>query len=183
MTNKYWMIAVVPMLCAACAGSHSERVRDTRLERIDDHEEAKLDKVEQRAQERTEMVDEDFNAEQEAIADSDMPSADRSADMLDDAKSRSEYQVQTRAELDKLEVRIQAAEQKADVLGARVPEPLREELHLIAQEQVDLSSELSQMGEAAPAHWQSNKSKLDERISKLDDRVGDVTDMIDNVAG
>lgn len=183
MTKKYWMFAAVPMLCAACAGSRSEQVRDNRMERIEERAEAKEDNVDQRAEKKQDMVDENFKAQQKAVANSDMPSAERSADMLDAAKDRSDYQVQTRAELDKLGVRIQAAQEKMSMLGAKAPTPLRQELKVISTEQANLQEQLAEMTEAAPANWEANKSKIDDRISKLDSRISKVTSKIEDAAG
>ena len=183
MTKKYWMFAAVPMLCAACAGSRSEQVRDNRMERIEERAEAKEENVDQRAEKKQDMVDENYKAQQKAVAKSDMPSAERSEDMLDAAKDRSDYQVQTRAELDKLGVRIQAAQEKMSMLGAKAPTPLRQELKVISKEQVSLQEQLAEMTEAAPANWEANKSKIDDRISKLDTRISKVTSKIEDSAG
>jgi hypothetical protein len=171
------------MLCAACAGSRSEQVRDNHMERIEERAEAKEDNVDQRAEKKQDMVDENYKAQQEAVAKSDMPNAERSEDMLDAAKDRSDYQVQTRAELDKLGVRIQAAQEKMSTLGAKAPSPLRQELNVISKEQVSLQEQLAEMTEAAPANWQANKSKIDDRISKLDTRISKVTSKIEDASG
>src|SRR6185312_1123920 len=102
---------------------------------------------------------------------SDAPSADRSEVVLDNAKDRSDYQVKTRAELDKLNVRIQAAQEKVKLLGARVSDPVRQELQQISTEQSTLQEQLAEMTEAAPANWENNKSKIDDRIGKLESRI------------
>jgi hypothetical protein len=180
MTKKYWMFAALPMLCAACAGSQAEQVRDNRMERIEQRAEKQEEGVDQHAEKKQDMVDKNFKAQKEAVSASDMPNAERSADMLDDAKDRSDYQVQTRAELDKLGVRIQAAQEKMNVLGLKTPAPLRQELTVISKEQATLQEQLAEMTEAAPANWEANKSKLDERISKLDTRLSKVTSDIDH---
>jgi predicted nucleic acid-binding Zn-ribbon protein len=128
------------------------------------------------------MVDQNFAAQKEAVTANDNPSAERSADMLKLAKVRSEYQVKTRAELDKLNVRILAAEEKTNVLGAKTPAPIRQELKVISKEQATLQEQLAEMTEAAPANWEANKSKMDDRISALDSRISKVTSQIDDTA-
>ena len=167
MTKKYWMFAALPMFCAACAGSHAEQVQDTQMSRIEQRESNRLDTVDRKAAKRQDMVDKNFKAQKQAVSDSDAPSADRSVDMLDNAKDRSDYQVKTRAELDKLGVRIQAAEDKVKVLGAKVTNPVRQELQNISTEQSTLQEQLAEMTEAAPANWDQNKTRMSDRISKL----------------
>lgn len=182
MTKEYWMFAALPILCAACAGSQSEQVRDNRMERIEQTADNKLEGVDQRAEKKQDMVDKNFEAQKEAVTASDTPSAERSGEMLDLAKQRSDYQLETRAELDKLGVRIQAAQEKANVLGAQASAPLKQELKVISKEQASLQENLAEMTEAAPANWEANKSKLDERISQLDNRIDKVTSQIDDAA-
>jgi predicted nucleic acid-binding Zn-ribbon protein len=153
------------------------------MERIEKQADTQMEGVDQHAEQKQDMVDKNFKAQKEAVSASDMASAERSADMLDDAKDRSDYQVQTRAELDKLGVRIQAAQEKMNVLGVKAPSPLRQELKVISKEQSTLQETLAEMTEAAPANWEANKSKLDDRISKLDSRISKVTSDIENAAG
>jgi len=179
---KYWMFAALPIFCAACASSHAEQVQDTQLSRIEQRESSRLDTVDRKAAKRQDMVDKNFQAQKQAVSDSDAPSADRSEVVLDNAKDRSDYQVKTRAELDKLNVRIQAAQEKVKLLGARVSDPVRQELQQISTEQSTLQEQLAEMTEAAPANWENNKSKIDDRIGKLESRISDVTSDIDDSA-
>ena len=182
MTTKYWMFAALPIFCAACAGSHAEEVQDTQMSRIEQRESTRLDSVDRKAAKRQDMVDKNFEAQKGAVSKSDAPSAGRSEDMLDHAKDRSEYQLKTRAELDKLGVRIQAAEEKVKLLGARVTNPLRQELQNISTEQSTLQEQLAEMTEAAPANWEQNRTRIEDRISKLESRISDVTSDIDDSA-
>jgi hypothetical protein len=182
MTKKYWMFAALPILCAACAGSQSEQVRDNKMERIEQTADNQMEGVDQHAEKKQDMVDKNFAAQKEAVTASDTPSAERSGEMLDLAKDRSDYQVKTRAELDKLGVRIQAAQEKMTVLGAKVSAPLKQEMKVISKEQATLQENLAEMTEAAPANWEANKSKIDDRISALDTRIDKVTSQIDDAA-
>ena len=182
MTKKYWMFAALPIFCAACAGSHAAQVQDTQMSRIEQRENHRIDNVEKKAAKRQDMVDKNFEAQKTAVSKSDAPSSERSEDMLDSAKDRSEYQVQARAQLDKLGVRIQAAEDKVKVLGAKVTIPVRQELQTVSTEQSSLQEQLAEMTEAAPANWDQNKSRMKDRINKLESRISDVTGDIDDSA-
>ena len=83
---------------------------------------------------------------------------------------------------DKLGVRIQAAEEKVKLLGAKVTNPMRQELDSLSTEQSTLQEQLAEMTEAAPANWEKNKNRMDERIDKLGSRISDVTNDIDDSA-
>lgn len=181
MTKKQWLLAV-PMICTACAGSQTNQVTEKQMARIEKHADTQLETVDKQTDKRQAVVDKNFEAQKEAVSDSDMPDADRSAKMLDEAKDRSEYHVQTRAELQKLAVRIKAAEDKVKVLGEKAPDPVRSELSQISTEQSTLQEQLAEMAEAAPSSWEQTKSTIDDRISKLDTRLSDVDSAIEDAA-
>lgn len=181
MTKIHWLLAV-PMLCAACAGSQANQMTDKQLARIEKQQESQIETVDKRANKRQAMLDEDFAAQKELISASDRPDAERSAKMIDEAKDRTDYRVQTRAEPDKLAVRIKAAQEKMRVLGPKTPEPVRQELRQIATERSTLQEQLAEMTDATPPRWEETKSKMDDRISDLDSRLSDVTSAIDDAA-
>jgi hypothetical protein len=182
MTKKYWMFAAVPMLCAACAGTQAERVTDNQMKRIDQQAQTQLDSVDKHADRRQAKVDEDYKSQKAKVSESDMPNAEQSENMLDYAKERKDYHVQTRAELDKLAVRIKAAGEKIRVLGPNATDPLRQELVNVSTEQSTLLEQLTDMSEAAPSDWDAGKSKMDDRISGLDSRIDDLSSEIDDAS-
>jgi len=179
MTSKQWLLAV-PMFCAACAGSQANQMTEKQMARIEMHEDTQIETVDKQADKRQAIVDKNFAAQKEAV--SDRPDAERSAKMLDEAKDRSDYHVQTRAELDKLAVRIKAAQEKVKVLGPKAPEPVRQELSKISTEQSTLQEQLAEMTDAAPTGWDEVKSTMDDRISNLDSRLSDLSSAIDDAA-
>ena len=182
MTSKPWLLAV-PVFCAACAGSQANQMTEKQMARIERHEDTQIETVDKQMDKRQAIVDENFAAQKDAVSDSNRPDAERSAKMLDEAKDRSDYHVQTRAELDKLAVRIKAAQEKVKVLGPKAPDPVRRELSKISTEQSTLQEQLAEMTEAAPTGWEAVKSTMDDRISELDTRLSDVTSAIDDAAG
>ena len=182
MARKHWLLAV-PVFCAACAGSQASQMTEKQMARIERHEDTQIKTVEKQTDKRQATIDKNFEAERQALSGGNMPDADRSAKMLDEAKDRSDYHVQTRAELDKLAVRIKAAQEKVRVLGPKAPDPVRQELNKIATERSTLQEQLAEMTEAAPSGWEVTKSTMDDRISNLDTRLSDLTSAIDDAAG
>lgn len=181
MTSKHWLLAM-PVICAACAGSQANQMTEKQLARIEKQADTQIETVDKRTDKRQAIIEKNFAAQKEAMSGGDSPEAERSAKMLDEAKDRSDYHVQTRAELDKLAVRIKAAQEKMKVLGAAAPEPARQELSQISTEQSTLQEQLAEMTEAEPSTWEETKSTMDDRISNLDTRLSDVTSAIDDAA-
>jgi hypothetical protein len=181
MTRIHWLLAV-PVFCAACAGSQTNQMTEKQMARIEKQQDKKIETVDKQADKRQAMVDKNFAAHKDVISDSDRPDADRSAKMLDEAKDRSDYHVQTRAELDKLAVRIKAAQDKVKVLGPMAPDPVRQELSKISTEQSTLQEQFAEMNEAAPSSWEEAKSTMEGRISNLETRLSDVSSAIDDAS-
>jgi chromosome segregation ATPase len=177
-----WMIASLPLLAAACAASHAEQVRDARMQRVEDQEAAANNKVEQREGARKDALDQQYQAREDAVKAENSPGADQSAKLLDLSKERSEYQSEKRTQLDKLSVRIQAAQQKISVLGTRAPTKLRTELQTTQTEHQSLQQELGALGQVQSSAWEGQKSRLNERLSGLDSRVDKLSSDIDDAA-
>ena len=176
-----WMIASLPVLAAACASSHAEQVRDARMERVEEQAEARNDQVEQREDARKKAIDQQYQAREDGVKAENAPGSDQSAKLLELSKERSEYQSEKRTQLDKLAVRIQAAQQKISVLGNRAPTKLQSQLQAAQTEHQNLQQELGKLGEVQSTAWEGQKSRLNDRVSNLEDRVSKLSDDIDDV--
>jgi hypothetical protein len=175
-----WLIASLPVLAAACAGSHAEQVRDARMERVEENAEARDEQVEQRTAAREKALDQQYQAREDGMKAENAPGADQSAKLLDLSKERSQYQSEKREELDKLAVRIQAAQQKISVLSDRAPTKLKGELQTAQTEHNTLQKELSGLGQVRSNNWEGEKKRMDQRVSELDSRVDTLSSHIDD---
>lgn len=178
-----WILVSLPLLAAACAESHAEQVRDARLERVDEQADAKKEQAEQRADARDKALDQQYQAREDSVEAKGGPGSDQSEELLKLSKERSDYQSQKREQLDKLAVRIQAAQKKISVLGDRAPTKLHSELQAAQTEHQNLQNELSQLSSVRSNGWETEKKRLDDRISGLDSRVGRLSSDIDDAAG
>lgn len=176
-----WMIASLPLLAAACAGSHAEQVRDARMERVEEQADARDKQVEQREDARNKALDQQYQAREDAVKAENVPGSDQSAKLLELSKERSEYQSEKRTQLDKLAVRIQTAQQKISVLGNRAPTKLHSELKATQTEHQTLQTELGKLGEVQSTAWEGQKARLNDRVDTLDDRVGKLSSDIADV--
>ena len=180
--NTRWLIVSLPVLAAACAGSHAEQVRDARMERVEEKAEARGDQAEQREVARDKALDQQYQARQDGVRAENAPGADQSAKLLDLSKERSEYQSQKRAELDKLAVRIQTAQQKISVLSDRAPTKLKGELQTAQTQHTALRQELAGLGQVRSNDWEAEKKRMDTRVSELDSRLDSLSSAVDDAA-
>ena len=177
-----WFITSLPVLAVACAGSHAEQVRDARMERVEANAEVRDDQVDQREAAREKALDQRYQAREAGVKAESAPGADQSAKLLELSKERSQYQSEKRAELDKLGLRIQTAGQKISVLSDRAPTKLKSELQTAQNQHNALRQELSGLGQVRSNNWESEKTRMDERVSELDSRVDSLSSAVDDAA-
>jgi predicted nucleic acid-binding Zn-ribbon protein len=68
------------------------------------------------------------------------------------------------------------------VLGTRAPTKLHGELQTAQTEHQSLQQELGALGQVQSTAWESQKKRLNERVSGLESRVGKLSSDIDSVA-
>lgn len=171
----------VLLLLGACAGSHEEQVQDARIKRVEETSDARASAVENQADQSKKAVDQSYDAQRKAEEHSKTAGSEQSAKLTDLAKDRADYQTETQTKLDKIAVRIQEAQQKVNVLGARAPTQLRTDVQTAAEQHRTLQQDLSNMENVQPQSWEPSKDRLDERISQLQDRVSKLDNEIDDV--
>jgi len=177
-----WMIVSLPLFAAACAGSHAEQVRDARMERVEAQEDSQKELVEERGAQRKEALDQQYKAREEGVEAQDTPGTEQSAKLLELSKERSDYQSAKRTQLDKLAVRINAAQQKLSVLGERAPTKLRGELQSALTEHQTLQTEMGALSQVRSTNWEQETKRLNERLSGLESRVDTLDDNIEDAA-
>jgi hypothetical protein len=69
------------------------------------------------------------------------------------------------------------------VLGGRAPLALTTDLKTARQEHQTLEQEFSSLRSVRSPNWESDKDRLDQRLSKLQERVSKLSDEIENAAG
>jgi hypothetical protein len=180
--NTLLYVALI-LFGGACAESHAEQVRDARLSQADDHAKVREHTVEQQAKERDEVIKDRYDSLRQAAAQSDEPDADETENLLKLSQDRAQYQSKAQEQLDKLSVRIDAAQQKINVLGGRAPLALTTDLKTARQEHQTLEQEFIALRSVRSPNWESNKDRLEQRLSKLEGRVSRLSDDIENAAG
>jgi len=181
MNSRMWILSL-PLIAGACAGSHAEQVRDARMERVDEQTKVQNEMVEERGDQRKKALDQQYQAREDGVNAQNAPGSEESAKLLELSKERSDYQAEKRTQLDKIAVRINAAQQKISVLGDRAPTKLRTALQSSLTEHHSLQQELSGLSQVRSTGWENEKKRLDERVSSLEDRVGQLSDDIDDTS-
>jgi chromosome segregation ATPase len=182
--NKLLFVAAILFgSVGACAGSHADQVRDARIAQADDTAHARERAVEQQAEQRAEAIDQRYDTLREESSKAGTPDASEQERLLKLSQERAEYQSDAQEQLDKLAVRIDAAQQKLSVLGEQAPVELRTELQTTRLEHQTLEQELASLRAVRSPSWESDKERIQDRLSELKDRVGKLNDHIESAAG
>lgn len=178
MSIRSSIILVSSCAALSCAGSHAEQVRDARTERIEARADAKQERVEERAEQREERIAKSYDSREERIDEADRPAEDAQTALLELARDRREFRSQMQTTMERLAVRINADQQKVQVLGDRAPTPLRAELNVIGEQYQLLKQDVVQLDQAPDTSWGQKRSDIERRTELLDERVSALTDAI-----
>jgi chromosome segregation ATPase len=181
MRTQWIVCAGVTLLASACAGSQGEEVRDARMEQAEARADANETAVEEQATAREDVIEQRHEQHAANIENRNAPGEEASEDMADITQQRAEFRSEAKEELDKLAVRISAAEEKLLVLGGRAPTQLKGEFATTLQQYKTLERDVTDLEETPPVAWESTTEAIDKRMATLDDRVEELTDAIDDV--
>jgi len=177
--TQLWTISIMLSgSAAACAhGTRAAQTRDTQLSQTKEAAEAQENVVDATADQRHQQLEHRY----ETIEQGSQGSPGRgSSEELGRSEERAQYQSHAQEELDKLNVRIQSAQQQLRVLGNRAPSRLEENLYIAREQHNNLAKDISSLKSKHSADWDSDKQQLDSRLSELDNRVDNLQDQIDD---
>ena len=165
----------------ACASSQAEQVRDARTEQIEAQTSVQEKAVDERADARDETIEQGHDAQKERIDQANPPAEGASKTLVNVSEERAKYESEATARLNKLSARINAAQQKLQVLGPRAPTPIKTELDTTATQYDLLKNDVMKLEATPPEQWEQKKQEIDNRTSQLDERVSELSDKIDDV--
>lgn len=165
----------------ACGGSsQGEQVRDARKEQVDERADAQENSVERDADARDQAIDKRADKREDAIDAANRPGEDASEDLVGVAKERADYQSSARERLDKFGVRINAADQKIQIMGTHAPSKLKGELQTASKQYEQMKEEVTTLDRTPPDRWETTTKQLEERESGLDERLDKLEDKLDD---
>jgi chromosome segregation ATPase len=173
--------AGLTLLGSACASSQGERVADARMEQVEARADAKDTTVENEAAARQAVIDRGHEQASDNVASANGSSEGADQELVQVSEERAEFQSEAKEKLDKLEVRIEAAQEKLSALGGKAPTALKGELLTTIQQHKMLEQDVIDLQRTAPSSWESATDAIDERIAMLDTRVEELSDEIDDV--
>jgi len=178
--NQLWTIAIILSgSAAACAhGTRAAQTRDTQLSQTKEAADAQENVVDATADQRHQQLEHRYEKLEQGSQNS--PDARASSEELGRSEERAQYQSHAQEELDKLNVRIQSAQQQLRVLGDRASARLGENLHIAREQHNSLAKDISSLKSKHSADWDSDKQQLDSRLSELDNRIDNLQDQIDD---
>jgi hypothetical protein len=169
------------VLGIGCASSQGQRVKDARIAEIEAQERDKLAAIDGRTSSRSDGIEHVGDRREEAIEASGQPGASARGELSEVATEREQYRNDAVGRLDKLTVRLEAAKAKTEVLGARAPTAVQQDLETAQTAHKLLKQRVAELGAVAPSQWGQNKDELErsmevlgKRIDHLNEAIGDV---------
>jgi ABC-type phosphate transport system auxiliary subunit len=179
INNRLWYVAIILFGGAgACAsGTHAEQVRDGRVSQVDDASDVRERAIEAQAKLRSDGIKQHY-AELKRAADTSEPGAQESAKQLEKSQDYAQFQSDAKERLDKVAVRLDAAQQKITSLGGREPALVKDGLNAARRDHKALEQELAKLDSQRSSDWEAYQNRLDGRISGLTSRVETLHDQI-----
>jgi chromosome segregation ATPase len=153
------------------------------MSRVEDNADAREKNIDDRADQRKEAIEQRYDARREAVDAQGAPGASDSEKLLDKSQERADDQSQVQARLDKVSVQLQAAKQKISVLAEHAPTKLKTSLQTAAVEHDSLQQELVTLRSERSQTWETDKKRLEQRVSQLESRVGQLSNEINDARG
>jgi len=172
---------MLPLLAIGCASSQGEQVRDARMEQTEAQAQASSDAIDQQSDARTNAIEQHSDAREETVAQANKPGENATETLVGVEKDRAVYQSEAQAKLDKLAIRINAAQQKIAVLGGKAPVGLKDRLQTAAQEHNMLKRDITNLNQTPASDWESTTERIEQRMATLDDRVNQLSESIEDV--
>jgi len=183
LVNLMLLVSGGVSVTACASGSHSDQVRDARLAEIDEAADTRETAVEEHADQRNEAIEQRYDA-LHASQDNREPDAQQSAKLLDKSQERAEYQSASQEKLEKIAVRLDAAQRKLTMFGGVAPTELTERVGEARREyaaaQQDLASMRAARVSTSRAEWKGEKMRFNMTLSDLDERVEKLNEQIED---
>ncbi|MDB4977125.1 MAG: hypothetical protein JWN48_5466 [Myxococcaceae bacterium] len=151
------------------------------MAQIDAQAEERTKALDNEAEARMKGIEARYQAQEHAVEKADAPAVGATEELVDIVKQRAKYQSDAQTRLDKLNIRLQAEQQKIQVLGGRAPSSLQEQWQTASTEYSSLQQDVGQLEQVSPDRWAGAKEQLESRISDLDERVKKLNDAIEGV--
>jgi predicted nucleic acid-binding Zn-ribbon protein len=151
------------------------------MEQINENENASEKVADATETARQDSIEQQHDVAQAQIDSANPPAEGASHDLVKVSEERATYQTQAKARLDKVRIRLDAAQQKLTVLGSRAPTALRGELETASRQYQSLERDLMSVSQIPATNWETTTGKIDERLNSLDARVTDLSDSIEDV--
>jgi chaperonin cofactor prefoldin len=172
------MCAVLIVGGAACASSQAEEVKDARIAQVDEQTVSKTRVIEDRQEAREHAIERKHDTTVSTLEASkdDTGAAEQMAEVAED---RASYESDVRARWETIGVRINAAQQKMDMLGRKTPK-LQTELKAVASDHDLLKDDIQSVPSIPSSNWENATDTLDEHLAKLNERVKELTETIED---
>lgn len=178
MRTYSWICAVLVLTGTACgASTQAQRVREARIENIDQQTVAKTRAIEDKQQARQNVIERNHDlAKANLPKDQDNATSEQNLALSED---RALYESKARGRIDTIGVHLEAARKKVGAQNGRAPEDMRAKLEALEAVKDRLDQEVRDLPSTPDAKWQYEKQAVDSRLTSLNERVKDLTKQIE----
>lgn len=179
MRTYSWICAVCLLTGAGCgASTQAQRVREARIENIDQQTMAKTRAIEDRQEAREEVIERNHD-----LAKANLPKSSDAATPSEQSLALSEeralYESKARGRIDTIGVRLEAARKKIGAENGRAPADMRAKVDALEAVKDRMDQEVRDLPSTPDAKWANVKQGVDARLNGLNDRVKDLTQQIE----
>jgi hypothetical protein len=165
---------------AACgASTQAERVREARIETIDQQTVAKTRAIEDKEAARQEVIERNHDLAKANLPKGDDSAANASEQTLALSEDRALYESKARSRIDTIGVRLEAARKKMGAENGRAPADMRAKIEALEAVKDRMDQEVRDLPATPDAQWTDVKRGVDERLTSLNERVKDLTQHIE----
>jgi hypothetical protein len=164
-----------------CASSQGQRVNDARMAEIEAREREQLAAIDARTSSHSDGIEQAGDQREQAIEAAGQPGSGAREEISEVATERDQYRNDAIGKLDKLTVRLEAAKAKTDVLGARAPTSIHQELETAQTAQKLLKQRVAELPAVDPSQWSQSKDEIERSMEVLDDRITQLNKSIGDV--
>jgi uncharacterized protein YicC (UPF0701 family) len=158
-----------------------ERVRDARMEQIDEQATEKTPIVEQRQAARENYIEHNADLAKANVAKAEGSSQSMSDDALDMSKESALYEAKARGRVETIAVRIDAARKMLGALNGKAPTDARAQLDALEGVQELMQTEVHELTITPDANWNAKKQGVDVEITRLNQRVDAFTNQLESI--
>ena len=183
--NRTWLfstlVATALVTGTGCASDPNKQLEDAQKKEVEARREQREDNIDRQKEnslEATEAQKQQSDERAKALPSGTQERVEAENTMR---KDRTEYDVKADARLKKVDARIDEAQKKLRLAGARAPGTLRDKVTRATTQREAVGRQLDALRSAPDAQWKDGKDALDKRLDELEKTVDETGAKVNSV--